>query len=73
MSDVIITLLQEFFNKFSRDGVAKYPSENVALLVQNINDVAERLSEVPALPTDTPLLVLTGFINFSVPEFFYPF
>ena len=73
MSDVIITLLQELFNKFSRDGVAKYPSENVALLVQNINDVAERLSEVPALPTDTPLLVLTGFINFSVPEFFYPF
>ena len=34
MSDVVITLLQESFKKFVRDGVANDLSENVALLVQ---------------------------------------
>ena len=36
----------------------------MALLVQKINAVAERLAEVPALPRDTPLLILTGFTKF---------
>ena len=42
-SDVIITLLQEFFNNFARDGVSKYPSEDGALHIQKMNAVAERL------------------------------
>ena len=73
IGDVIITLLQEFFKKFSRDGVAKYPSEILALIVQQINSVAEQLAEVPALPRYAPLLVLTGFTKCSVPEFVGPF
>ena len=68
-SDVIITSIQEFFNKFAQDGVAKYPSENVALLVQKINSAAERLEEVPELPKDTLLLVLTGFTKCDVTKF----
>ena len=43
MSDVVITSIKEFFKKFSQDGVANYPSENVALLAQQINAMAERL------------------------------
>ena len=45
----------------------------MAFIVQNINAVAERLTEVPELPRDTILLVLTGFTKFSVPEFVGPF
>ena len=41
MSDAIITLLQELFTDFAWYGVAKYPSENVALFVQHINDVSD--------------------------------
>ena len=73
MSDVVITLLQEFFNTFSWDGISKHPSENVALLVQQINVVAERLAEVPELPKDSLMIILTGFTECSVPEFFVPF
>ena len=40
MCDVVITSLQELFKKFSWDGVSKYPSENMALLVHKINAVA---------------------------------
>ena len=61
MSDVFITLLQGVFNKFSWDGVAKDPSEDVALLVHQINAVVERLAEVPELPRDMTLLVLIVF------------
>ena len=45
----------------------------MALLVQQINAMAERLTEVPALPRDKALIVLTGFTKRSVPEFFGPF
>ena len=41
----------------------------MALLVQKINAVPERMSDVLALPKDTPLLVLTGFTKRSVLEF----
>ena len=40
MSDVIITLPHILFKNFAWDGVTKYPIENVALLVQQINAVA---------------------------------
>ena len=73
MSDVFITLLQELFKKFALDGVAKYPSENLALIVQQINAVAERLAEEPELPRDTPLLLITGFTKCSVSDFVDPF
>ena len=73
MSDAIIISLQELFKKFSQDGLANYPSENVALLVQKINSVAEQLEEVPALPRGTPLLVLDGFTKSGVPDFVGPF
>ena len=36
MSDVIITLIHEFFKNFARDGVAKYASENVALFFSRL-------------------------------------
>ena len=39
MSDVVINLLREFFNKFTWYGIDKYPIENVSLLVHNINYV----------------------------------
>ena len=45
----------------------------MALLVHNINSVAERLVEILALPRDTPLIVLTGFTRFSVLKFVGPF
>ena len=70
MSDAIIISIQELFKKFSQDGLANYPSENVALLVQKINSVAEQLEEVPELTRDIPLLILTGFTKCSVPECF---
>ena len=69
MSDIVITLLQEFFKNFDRDGVARQPSENVVLLIQKINAVAYQLIEVSALPRDTTLLTLTGFTKFSVTKF----
>ena len=73
MSDIVITSIQEFFKNFSWDGVANYTSENMALPVQNINAVAERLAELLSLPRYTPLLILTGFTKFSVPKFVGPF
>ena len=73
MSDIVITLLQDFFKNFARDGVAKYPSKNVAILVQQVNAVTERLAEAEALPRDMPLLLLKGFSKCSVPEFVGPF
>ena len=72
MSDVVITSIQEFFKKFARDGLSKYPSENLALLVQQINDVAEQAAEVPSLPRDTTFLVLTGFKKCSITKFVGP-
>jgi hypothetical protein len=73
MSDIVITSLQDFFKTFAQTGVAKFPNKNVALLVQQINAVAERLAEAGALPRDTPLNLLTGFTKCSVPEFVGPF
>ena len=73
MSDVVITSLQELFKNFDQDGVAKYPSEKVALLVQKINAAEERLEEVLELPRDTLLLVLTSFTKCSVTKFVGPF
>ena len=72
-SDVIITSLQELFKNFARDGVAKYPSENVALLVQQINSVSEKLAEVTEILGDKQLLILTEFTKCSMPEFFGSF
>ena len=69
LNNFIITLFQELFRKFTRDGVARYPSENLVLLVQQINDVAKLLGEVAALTRYTPLLSLTFFIKCIVPEF----
>ena len=40
----------------------------MALLVQNINAVAEWFSEVPGLLRDATLLNFTVFTKFSVPE-----
>ena len=45
----------------------------MALLVHQINAVAERLAEVPALPRDMPLIKITRFTKCSVPEFVGPF
>ena len=73
MSDIVISSLQDFFKNVALDGVAKYPSENVALLAQQVNAVVERLAEAGALLRDTPLLLLTGFSKCSVPEFVGPF
>ena len=73
MSDIVVTSLQDFFKTFARNGVAKFPNENVALLVQQINAVADRLAEAGALPRDTPLNLLTGFTKCSMPEFVGPF
>ena len=73
MSDVVITLIQEFFKNFSQYGIDKHPSEKMALLVQQINTVKEGLEEVQTLPRDTPLLILTGFTMYSMPEFVGPF
>ena len=72
VSDIVITSLQQFFKKLAWDGIAKYPSENVELLVQKINTAAELLAKVPLLPRDTPLLALTGFTKFSMTEFVGP-
>ena len=69
MSDAVITSLHELFKNFSRNGISKYPSENVALLFQKINSVEERLAEVPELPRDTELLILSGSTKYSVNEF----
>ena len=41
MSGVVITSLYEVFKNFDRYGVAKYPSKNVALIVQQINYAAD--------------------------------
>ena len=45
MSDVVITFLHELLK----------------LLVEHINDVKERLTEVPELSRDIPFLVFNGF------------
>ena len=42
----------------------------MALNVQQINAVTERLAEVQALSRGTPLLILNGFTKCSVTEFF---
>ena len=72
MSDVVITLIQELFKNFARGGISKYPSKNVALIVQQINAVSNLLEEVPELPRDVPLFVLTVFTKCSVTNFFGP-
>ena len=69
ISDVVITSLQECFNKFAWDGVTKYSSENVAHLVQQLNAVTEWLAEVSELPRYMLLLVLTVFTKCSVLDF----
>ena len=69
LSDIVVTLLQKYIKNFAQDVIAKYPSETVELLVQKINDVAERLEEEPALPRNMPLLVFTVFTNCIVTKF----
>ena len=50
MHDDVINSIQELFKNLAWYGVSNYSSENVALLFHKINAMAERLSEVPALP-----------------------
>ena len=73
MSPGVITSLQEKLKKFGKDGLAKYPDQNVGLCVIQLNAMMDRLAEVDELPRETPINILQGLCICDVKEFVNPF
>ena len=73
MSNVFRTSLHEFINKFSNNGIAKFPNKNISALTQQMNTLCERLDKSRALTRHTLLHVLTGLTWCSVSDFVSPF
>jgi hypothetical protein len=69
ISNTVVATLQGFFEAFARDGIAKVPNEDVRATTEQIIAVAERLSKVSALPSESTHHILEGFTRCSVLAF----
>jgi hypothetical protein len=69
MSNMVITLLQNFLKQFSQEGVATVPNGDVQLCVEQIAAMCACLAKVDALPQEVPGYILEGFTRCSVVEF----
>jgi hypothetical protein len=66
ISTTVVTTLPGFFEAFAKDGIAKVPNEDVRAATEQIIAVAERLTEVSALPSESTRHILEGFTWCSV-------
>ena len=66
ISNIVIATLQGFFEAFAKDGIAKVPNEDVRAATEQIIAVAERLTEVSVLPSESTRHILEGFTRCSV-------
>jgi hypothetical protein len=66
ISNTVVATLQGFFEAFAKDGIAKVPNEDIRAATEQIITVAERLAEVPALPSEGTRHILEGFTWCSV-------
>ncbi len=51
ISNTVVATLQDFFENFAKDGIAKVPNEDVCVATKQIVAITERLAEVSALPS----------------------
>ncbi len=73
ISNTVVKTLQGFFEAFANDGIAKVPNEDVHAATEQIIAIAERLAEVPALPSESTRHILKGFTWCSVIVFWQTF
>ena len=69
MSNMIVTLLQNFIRQFAKDGIAKELNEDVQLCAEQMAAVCARLAEVDRLPQEVPGYILEGFTRCLVVKF----
>jgi len=63
ISNIVVATLLGFFEAFAKDGIAKVPNEDVHTATEQILDVAERLAEVSALPSESTPHILKGSLG----------
>jgi hypothetical protein len=73
ISNTVVATLQVFFEKFSKDGIAKVPNEDVRVATELIVVVAERLAKISALPSECTVQLLEGLTTCSVAIFRHTF
>ncbi len=58
ISNTVVATLQDFFENFAKDGIAKVPNEDVHVATKQIIAVTERLAEVSALHSECTVKLL---------------
>jgi hypothetical protein len=69
ISNTVVTTLQDFFESFAKDGIAKVLNEDVRVATEQLVVIAERLAEVAALPCECTIQLLEGLTKCSVTVF----
>ena len=64
-----INALRKYFKLFAEKCLCIIYGENVIVAEKEMMDVCFLLNEVDVLPNETVINLLTGLINFSVPDF----
>jgi hypothetical protein len=69
ISNTVVTTLQGFFENFSKDGIAKVPTEDFRVATEQLVAIAERLAEVSALLCECTVQLLEGLTKCSITIF----
>jgi hypothetical protein len=73
MTEPVIRLFQNWIKGFAKHGLLKIPGENVRSLYNAAWNIAKRLHEVDALPSDAAMDILTGLTKATNDDFTCPF
>jgi hypothetical protein len=73
MTEPVIRVLQNWIKGFAKHGLYKVPGENVRSLYDAAWNIAKRLHEVDALPSDAAMDILTGLTKATNDDFTRPF
>ena len=73
MTEPVIRVLQNWIKGFAKHGLYKVPGENVRSLYDAAWNIAKRLHEVEALPSDAAMDILTGLTKATNDDFTRPF
>ena len=69
ISNTVVSVLQGFFEAFSKDGIGKVPNEDVRVVTEQIVAIAEELAKVSVLPTEYTVQILDRLSRCSVLNF----
>ena len=69
MTEPVIRALQKWFKNFRHNGLQKVKGENALVFGSTAKNIAKRLNEVNALPSDAATDILEGLVKTSHQEF----